>query len=659
MHSREINTCTRCRESKRKCDKSKPACSRCVRAGVSCSLEASSLDSSNSTDGEGVDSVPFIFSTAPHSAETSSLDSYSPLPAYETAPSGTFGLHLRPDSGLITRKRNRARLSCTRCHRLKVKCDRREPYCNRCALSGFAKTCIYTHRAHKITETPEPEKPQVPEGEIPEEFVTGWFMRQRVSRHWGALLNKVESLTRINCPELAHAYRESLKGDYSSDLALPPNYGIGSPESVKYASLSVIWDLLRESRSSCQTYLDHYILFYQPVYPVLSTDTFQKQVDDYWSQPEKMNISWLALYLSVLGLGAFARHRDMDIASPFLLASEACLAKTPYQLHPTLTNIQTLTLMVVAKHVANATCWAFDSSWSLMGIVVRLAVMACLHRSGEPAYYGEEFQVELEARRRIWTTIVYLDMQLSLITGQPSLLPADTLLLSGDNVGFHETIRSPEDAWRSLLPESFPIIYHFLNRINLGPEDITYDEVIQYDFEIRSIMARIGTMKECNPTRFSLEIFFRRLLLCLHRFHALQEDAALMYPISYWSSLECSLAILAHQREVAFKKQQMETVEVMGRPYLLDFLAAAVTASIHLLRTDAPLAPANDGTIPPRQTIMTSLISCVEIFLKDAMESLCYRTGCGLLVRILKMVPEASEEVFNMEQLYAAVAVLE
>jgi hypothetical protein len=132
------------------------------------------------------------------------------LPAYKAILSENIDLCFTPDartppdvsserhlsantirSSRATRKRNRARLSCTRCHRLKVKCDRREPYCNRCALSGFAKTCIYTHRAHKITETPEPEKPQVPEGEVSEEFVTGWFMRQRVSRHWGALLCKV------------------------------------------------------------------------------------------------------------------------------------------------------------------------------------------------------------------------------------------------------------------------------------------------------------------------------------------------------------------------------------------------------------------------------------------------------------------------------------
>jgi hypothetical protein len=466
-------------------------------------------------------------------------------------------------------------------------------------------------------------------------------------------------LTRISCPELAYAYQESLRGDYSSELALPPNYGIGSLESVKYTSLNAVQDLLDVTHSSYETYLENYLMFYQPIYPVLSVNTFKKQVDDHWSHPDKMNTSWLALYLSVLGLGAYATHCDMDLAKPLFLASEACLTKTPYQLHPTVTNIQTLTLMVVAKHVVNATCWALDSSWSLMGIVVRLAVMTCLHRSGEPAYYGEEFQIELEARRRIWTTIVYLDMQLSLLTGQPSLLPADTLLLSSDNIGVHETIRSTEDAWTSLLPESFPIIYHFLNRINLGPDDMTYDDVLLYDLEIRQIMARMGTMEDCNPVRFSLEIFFRRLLLCLHRFHALQEDAVLMYPISYWSSLECSLAILAHQREIAFRGQHEKSVEIIGRPFMLDFLVAALTASIHLLRTDAPLAAADDGTIPPRQTIMTSLISCVEIFLKDASESLCYRTGCGLLVNILKMIPEASNDAFNMQQLYAAVALLE
>ena len=205
MHSREINTCLRCRDSKRKCDKAKPSCSRCVRAGVKCVWDPSSGDISTSTDGEETTASSF-FCAAPPSTEASSLGSYSPLPA-----SGSIGfgndditspslvdmspqqrpLAQKARSGHAVRKRNRARLSCTRCHRLKVKCDRREPYCNRCALSGFAKTCIYTHRAHQITEAPGSFTEEIPAGEFPEEYVTGWFMRQRVSRHWGALLHKV------------------------------------------------------------------------------------------------------------------------------------------------------------------------------------------------------------------------------------------------------------------------------------------------------------------------------------------------------------------------------------------------------------------------------------------------------------------------------------
>ena len=44
--------------------------------------------------------------------------------------------------------------------------------------------------------------------------------------------------------------------------------------------------------------------------------------------------------------------------------------------------------------------------------------------------------------------------------------------------------------------------------------------------------------------RIALDIFFRRVILVLHRRHALEPDAPSRYPVSYWSSLECSLALL-------------------------------------------------------------------------------------------------------------------
>lgn len=161
MRSREVQTCIRCRDSKRRCDKAKPSCTRCQNAGLPClydGSQASFLDPQNTPP----------FSTEP--SPSSSSD--------------------EPVSRSSIKRRDRAILSCTRCHRLKVKCDKREPCCGRCARSGYGRSCVYTHRAQRV-ELKNSPPPFLADEQDPEAVVALWFMRKRGSSHWKALLARV------------------------------------------------------------------------------------------------------------------------------------------------------------------------------------------------------------------------------------------------------------------------------------------------------------------------------------------------------------------------------------------------------------------------------------------------------------------------------------
>jgi hypothetical protein len=184
-HMREVKTCDRCRHFKRRCDLLKPSCTRCSQAGVRCSFEIKSIAPSTSSaslpgttaaslspslnDGRSAadgsdDATRSLISP---SASTDDAEPQRRTSSVATGPTPTT-TRLSANSGedgaaggeavaantsapgpaspsqKIIRKRKRNCLSCLRCHRLKVKCDKELP-CGRCKTSGNGRECYYSY----------------------------------------------------------------------------------------------------------------------------------------------------------------------------------------------------------------------------------------------------------------------------------------------------------------------------------------------------------------------------------------------------------------------------------------------------------------------------------------------------------------------------------
>ncbi|KAF2113517.1 hypothetical protein BDV96DRAFT_113214 [Lophiotrema nucula] len=643
MRAREIHTCIRCRESKRQCDKLKPFCSRCLRAGASCSYESASTSSEPRYGSRQALSKTYTDSSS--TSSQLSIADLAALPALAIESQTTQTTN--GNRARVIRRRERATLSCTRCHRLKVKCDKKLP-CDRCTRSDYDDTCNYTHKPEQSYRTKGSSLPFAPAEDEPEEIVVTWFLRRRGSSHWKALLLKLESLPLPEPSIFLMAVREHSEGDCGTDLILDGNYPFGSSEVFSYASLESIHALIRSSESMAQTYVDNYFRLYQVVYPILDIDVFQEEYSKFRQDPlTKLDLRWLAQLLLVLGLGAFAEDRDEQNAASFFYAGEACLARTPYMFRPTMRSLRTLCLMVVAKQVANATCWSLDACWNILGVIIRIAAMMGLHDDSAPIINCSNPSKECRSRRALWSIIVYLDIHVSLINGQPSLLPLQTLTPPTTDYFLLDL----EDCWVTLLPESFPLILQFVSRTNSSDEELTYEEVLQYNAAIREFMQRLASAKGSPILRLSLDIFFRRVLMTLHWQKALHENAPLEYPTSYWSSLECSLAMLVHHRELSEEHNLPQNIDLIGRPFMLDFYSGAITSCLHLLRDDTPLsAPTpSDSVVPPRQTILDTLMSCHNLFARERQKSVCFRSGFQLLTAILAIIPGIDKTLLQQQ----------
>jgi hypothetical protein len=224
--SRPVLTCLRCRTRKLRCDKARPACLRCREAAVKCTLSenesasspsngsVTSTTNSASRDQSNDSSPPESYFDA-YSAEPSEQHEVSHrqlislIPCLALRPCQPWSLSIlfrsqtnsaRQVSRLPTddisrneekegqkARRNRARISCERCHRLKVKCNRQLP-CDRCEKSAQAETCTYSRDTQDIVTTTDGTF-SVSTKQYKHDW---WWNKTRGETHWRILIKQVE-----------------------------------------------------------------------------------------------------------------------------------------------------------------------------------------------------------------------------------------------------------------------------------------------------------------------------------------------------------------------------------------------------------------------------------------------------------------------------------
>ena len=301
--------------------------------------------------------------------------------------------------------------------------------------------------------------------------------------------------------------RAHLGGDCSKDLVLPGNFPFGSAASLLFRSPTEVRTLLERHRHVAAAYVDNYLRLLHDT-QLFNESKFIADTIQFWQNPERFDLGWLAQYLAVMGLGACIAGTEDKVTVDLFFASEACLAQTPFMFRPTVTNIRTLLLHIQAKQVFLTSCWALDASWSMVGLIVRLSVMMGLHRSWipDPDEIPSIFE-EREQRKQLWNAVVKTDIQTSLITGQATPLHLDAFLANAI-----DSIECLPGDISDILPASFPLICDILTRLNTSLDMISYEEVLRYDTELRKIMqlAVASTSGQGHVLRITTYVFGKR-----------------------------------------------------------------------------------------------------------------------------------------------------
>lgn len=330
------------------------------------------------------------------------------------------------------------------------------------------------------------------------------------------------------------------------------------------------------ARNVADELLQLYLDSFETTFRVLHIPTFMKQYFDYWDNPQKPDVAFVAQLLAVLAAGscfhmsmeAEARETYQTPAMKWIMGVQSYVSCTFVSPELNLRMIQTQTLLLVARlGVANDG----DVAWASSGSLIRSAMTMGLHRDptrfrkgARPFWY--------EMRRRVWTTIVELDLKICLdrgITPSVDLDECDCDAPSNwDDTDLVESLESnpaplstatyTRNFYQTLLSKSLPLRYRIAKKINKLKFDLSYDDALRMGEEMLRFVKHATSLFEDNASSInpsdatrhqfaqSVHMFImRKFLLALHRPFSLSVVRLPKCSYSRKICLEGSLEILS------------------------------------------------------------------------------------------------------------------
>ena len=285
---------------------------------------------------------------------------------------------------------------------------------------------------------------------------------------------------------------------------------------------------------------------FERTYRVLHAPTFWASYDSFRHDPSKSKPQFIViLILLIAAVSCIDPERPEGYVGSSSLAREnahywirvgECWLRRHSKKHLTMEYFQVHCLLFLAKQ---ANSIKRKQAWTSAGDMMRISVAAGLHR--DPDLLGKKVSIfEREMRRRLWATIMELELQASVARGIPSSLaglsfdcPAPTNLNDDDfdvDTEHGPVPRSRQEytdtSFLHLAWQSLPLRVTLNSAINDLGTQLTYDYVLAESQKIMDHLAdvpqwegiksgRLGQLDTTVP-RFLLDIQLRQFLIWLH-----------------------------------------------------------------------------------------------------------------------------------------------
>ncbi|PWY87976.1 hypothetical protein BO94DRAFT_60288 [Aspergillus sclerotioniger CBS 115572] len=414
-----------------------------------------------------------------------------------------------------------------------------------------------------------------------------------------------------------------------------------------------------------------YCTYIESAHRILHVPSFLRELEQFWAQrdsPDMVSPIFVVQLLLVLACAwNFADFNTLQVKNEGNLQ---CYTAVEWVLHaekwmenahikrPELTSLRLNTLLIIALNIHGM---KRSQAWLATGTLVKQAMMAGYHR--DPTRYARISVFNMEMRRRIWTTIVELDLQVSLERGMPpSIQEADYDTAPALNINDSEIqedstelpTAQPLDvvtdcSFQAVLVQSLPLRLKACALMHSPRISCRYDDILHLDFELNRHLSKIPvwptpgmddfqTAHRVILIRALLENKVGHTLLSIHTPFAIESPKDSLFAPSARARLEVASMILSTQRRLREMSPQLSLCNI-GDWTMQAY--CTICQLLHQGQSDNGSSTSLTRTLPG---LPESLISLVEVAL-SCLES-----------RLLVVV-KGAKEYFFMSTIVALVKV--
>lgn len=412
-----------------------------------------------------------------------------------------------------------------------------------------------------------------------------------------------------------------------------------------------------------------YLSTFETTHRILHYQAFMRQYETYWTDPMNADTGFLAKLLAVMAVGSSfyppeakptGRESMHQTTGRWVMAVQSWVTSVFVGANINYDLLQIQCLLMLARQI-DATDG--DITWIASGSLTRSALTMGLHRNPR-RFRNSKFWGEMH--RRLWATVVELDLQSSADGGmRPSIdlkeCDCDAPSNLDDSDLEEDMAEDPapkvgvsDGYFQAVLFRSLPVRTKVMEMVNSLKFTLTYDEALRMsDMLIRHMEEGLAAFEHGSGMAFAKSLYsftMRRYLLILHRpfyFSVLQSPK---YTYSRKVCLESSLHILSMLEEDVPHAHMRDLAPSMFRH---EFFYAAITvcAELQLQMEETPGGQLTD-LVRSQQAVM---MRAVERMIQ-ALQSRVYPNGKGGKAYIFLCLVFASVKAkLNGEDVHVAI----